>query len=507
MNLHHSKSIFPRNRCRGVKRRGLSLIEVMFATGVLLVGLLGLASVLPIAANNALQSLNSDRARENSANQQALINVMGSISVGSQTTFFTAENRNPVPAGSPVIRYPVQPNEPIANVPDVFCVDPWFLTSADTLRPVDATRSIDPTVANGFDRSLFPCYDDQYAPPLSPSAKLEDSQIGRWSPRTPFSPGTPGPPAISFVGGSHGVRMPRVGLTDITNAKYHEQLVKDQDSLSVILNAEDKSLPPGLFVKRSNSGTDRTTTTINGRYSNMLTIEILDRTGPIRMKVDAITFRDREIAVNPTGDFVSGPNGRHQLMAYTASPASDSYIPLDKRTFSDERLGYVITALRMNGNDGEFEYMTSEYVDPTVKSGDWLLLLRRNYGYPAVMATSPLEVGSLEHRWTRIESVSKEPVFDGSLGAYRTTVKVKKLDWIFHPIQSFVNGLGYGPYKGNVLPNGFNRTTLYDYFAVTGDPTSDNIGHTATLGDPMYGTTVVLMKNVVSVDTFEVSVP
>jgi hypothetical protein len=41
-------------------RGGLSIMEVIFAVGVLLIGLLGIASILPVAANNANNALRSD---------------------------------------------------------------------------------------------------------------------------------------------------------------------------------------------------------------------------------------------------------------------------------------------------------------------------------------------------------------------------------------------------------------------------------------------------------------
>ena len=49
---------------RADRRSGLSLMEVLFAIGVLTVGLLGIASVLPVASDTAARTLQRDKATE-----------------------------------------------------------------------------------------------------------------------------------------------------------------------------------------------------------------------------------------------------------------------------------------------------------------------------------------------------------------------------------------------------------------------------------------------------------
>ena len=52
-------------------RRGISIMEVLFAVGVLTIGLVGVAMILPVATNNASSSLRDDRSAEEVSNRIA----------------------------------------------------------------------------------------------------------------------------------------------------------------------------------------------------------------------------------------------------------------------------------------------------------------------------------------------------------------------------------------------------------------------------------------------------
>lgn len=468
------------NRRRAIiYRMGISLLEVIFAMGVLLVGLLGLAAILPIATNNALQSLNRDRAQQAYLNQAAMRSALGVDDVSKMSTFFEAvtngdvfdeqadaARRNPNnPNVPPPERYITTPVATTNDLPEAFCVDPWFLTTANTLRYADNR--------NYYDRGLFPCYDDHYDPGLSPSSAR---------------PAIPTNEAWS-IGSNSNRRLKRIGISSVTSPAFHGALAKDRDTISVVLNPEDKGQAPGLFIKRTNSGR-RSNSMLSGRYSYMMTVR-RNGTGNV------VVFRDRQVTVNPTADYFN----RHNLTPYTALPATESNIPLEQRTYSDERVGYVSYADRIfNGAGGSFEYEISRFVDPTVSVGDWLMLARRDYGVRPALNASPSR-GELQFAWCQITSVDEEPKLEGDI--YRTKVSVRDVSWQFHPIQAYQEFLGAGPYPGRNIappPTGWNGV-VYDKSAVNGNR-NRNPGHTGTLGDPLYGTIVVLMKNVVSVQNF-----
>ena len=447
-----------------VHRSGISLLEVIFATGVLLIGLMGLAAVLPVATNNARRSLESDRSKEVFNNQDANRSLRGLDDVSLLSSYFRGENSltnfnnkkqaflSNTPPGEPASVYPSVDVVGISDLPPVFCVDPWFLTAANTVRD-----DVSPRV-NGYDRSLFPCYDDSYDPSQSPSVILNPDVT--WS----------------------GRRMPRVSISQITSVDYNEFMAKDFDAIRVVLNPDDKSLPPGLFVKRANDGLTRTSTALTGRYSYLMTMRNHGRTGNI------VVFKDRQVVIDPSGDFglndvmqndsTLGP--RHKLTPYTAAPFEQINQSTDQQTFADERIGWVTYAKNvLRGSGGSFEFKTNPYVDPNVAPGDWVMLLRRNYS----PGPTPRD---LDFAWCQVSSVDEPAVLEN--GFYRSRITVKDVSWIFHPLQTYNRFSGSGPYRPGSPPRGWDPSSeIYD-----GDSN----------GEYLYGTLVVLMKNVVTVRSF-----
>ena len=427
-------------------RNGISLLEVIFAVGVLLIGILGLAAVLPIAANNAQNALDRDRARESYLNQEATRNILGLNDVAKfKSYFYASSNPNVYHPNNPSARYLSVNVSTTGNLPEAFCVDPWFLTAANAVRPPQAQER------NNYDRGYFPCYDNKFHPRTGNPAD---------------------PPSGSMQWGN--CRLRRIGISDITNPKYHALLSRDQDTISLI-ESEDGSRLPGIFAKRSNLGIP-VRSNLAGKYSYMMTLR-RDGTGNV------IVFRDRQIAINPQGVFGNlqlDPRDRHHLHSYTALPfAARSNIPIAQQTFAEERVGYVTYADRVfDGSGGSFVYESSQYVDPSVSQGDWVMLLRRNY--------TRNQQGDLQFAWCQIGSVDEGPTLNN--GRYQTKITVSKLAWRFHPIQSFTRYAGSGPYPPGPLPQGYNQT-IFDAAALPASALE-------------YGTTVVLMKNIVSVSSF-----
>ncbi len=464
--------------CR--QRMGISLMEVMFAIGVLLTGLVGIAAVLPIAAKNASHALSLSRSDQMLSNQQSKIKLNLRV---PDSNFFRGENsRTFFLSSTPPnrFRYPVITDA--VSLPDAFCVDPWFLTAADNLRPDGATST-----ANNYDRTLFPCYEDNYNPEVSPALQETPS------------------PAVdrnwSLDSSNPSRRLPRVSLSSITSSLFNERLAKDQDSISLVLNPDSVGDPPGLFLKRTQTG-ERSTSVLAGRFSYMITMR---RTSGTAFAGTMVVFGDRQIAVDPTGAF----NSRHNLATYTAAPASQNNIPINQQTYSDERLGYVTFAENIfTAGGGKFTYEMSEYVDPTVVPGDYLMLIRRDYRRTGTI-TEMDPAKPLNFEWYEVTSVDSKPtlatgVVRPNVNVYRTTVSVRGASWVFHPLQIYRTGAGIGPYPANPVPAGYNASLprQYDASTVVTPGGGGNAGHTGTIGDPLYGTQVVLMKNVIGIRNF-----
>ena len=455
-------------------RTGISLLEVIFATGVLLIGLMGLAAVLPVATNNARRSLESDRSKEVFNNQDATRSLRGLNDVSLLSSYFYGENsltrfrvqKSDFLSGkstkSPAL-YPTVDVTGIVDLPPVFCVDPWFLTAANTARDDTTTDGVDFPNMNGFDRSLFPCYDEYYDPSQSPSLKIERNAI--WA----------------------GRRMPRVSISQITSVDYNEVMANDFDAISVVLNPDDKSLPPGLFVKRANDGLTRTSTSLKGRYSYLMTMR-RNGTGHI------VVFKDRNVVIDQTGDYGlndvlgnTAPNGpRHKLTPYNADAFGAGNALSSETTFADERIGWVTQAKKvLRGNSGSFEFRTNKYVDPNVLPGDWVMLLRRNYAIIPGPIKRPPVARDLDYAWCQVLSVDQPAALVGDY--YTSRITVSDVNWLFHPLQAYDQLLGFGPYRKGEPPKGWDESENYD-----GDINDEYL----------YGTIVVLMKDVVSVRPF-----
>ncbi|MCA9138347.1 MAG: hypothetical protein KDB00_16365, partial [Planctomycetales bacterium] len=180
------------------RRHGLSIMEVLFAIAVLTIGMLGVASILPVATYNASQALQTDRAVEEISNRTASEIAKLSNEFDEVKVAYNSLNRfrnNPGPPAQPIQglrfdnistgsfgNYLTQyekhrsgaiPSPPQPFLPDAFCIDPWFLTAASALRDDDT----DPlTSRNGYDRTMFPCYDPRLDPlNVSPTEHLGNS--------------------------------------------------------------------------------------------------------------------------------------------------------------------------------------------------------------------------------------------------------------------------------------------------------------------------------------------
>lgn len=464
-----------------LSRRGISLVEVIFATGVLLIGLMGLAAVLPVATNNARRSLESDRSKEVFLNQDANRALRGLQDVSLLDSYFKGENSlttftakkqaflsppSGTLPGEPPSVFPTINVVGVSDLPPVFCIDPWFLTAANTLRDDTTSDGVIYPGCNGYDRSLFPCYDQAYDPTQSPSNELIRNPA--WS----------------------GRRMPRISISSVTSVAYNEVMAKDFDAIRVVLNPDDKSLPSALFVKRANDGLTRTSTSLAGNYSYLMTMR-RNGTGNV------VVFKDRQVVIDPAGDFglndvlqrqvppesKATETPRHKLTPYDAATFAEINQSIDRQTFSDERLGWVTYAKNvLRGSGGSFEFKTSAYVDPNVAPGDWVMLLRRNYSYSSA---GPVEK-DLAFAWCQVSSVDEPAVLEGSY--YRARITVQDVSWIFHPLQTYNRFSGSGPYRPNTPPKGWDPASeVYD-----GDGN----------GEYRYGTLVVLMKNIVTVRSF-----
>lgn len=501
-------------------RQGLSIMEVLFAIAVLTIGMLGVASILPVATYNAAQALQTDRAVEEISNRTAteiakLANEFDEVKVAYNS--YSRFRNNPGAPARPIRglrfdnidtgsfgnhladyekhRSTTIPSPPQPFLPDAFCIDPWFLTVAGTLRDDDT----DPVASrNGYDRTLFPCYDPRLDPlNTSPTETLGNSVAG----------------GLTFT--RQLPRFTRIAQTlsgsSVFAANNAEYQARRSDDFSVVIPG-DRTRPPGIFVQRGGNGAKSPMQNkVSSRFSSMITMA---RSSPGSRLYNAavITMLDRHIVTVPGGSFnghvipAAGEIPAHNMRPYTAwlpdDPARPNSFPDDaNQIYPGEMLGYVVKAPRpiSGGGGGEFVFRTNRYVRPSVRNGDWLMLMRQEYIRTPIPSIVPT---TLKYAWYRVSDVVSAPSLTtiGGREYYETQVSVRGQDWMFHPIQNQVFAGIYGPpYFGNATQPSWGTPPAYDFDAMAAQGT-DPVGYNHF----DYGTAVVLMPSVISVRQFQV---
>ncbi|MCO8123647.1 hypothetical protein NHH03_18015 [Stieleria sp. TO1_6] len=482
-------------------------MEVLFAIAVLTIGLLGVASILPVATNNASMVLQTDRAVEEINNRIATdlaqltgafedVNVANNSATNFAATSLRVDEVDTARFGTYLAGYEkLLPNGDVnqPSLPEAFCIDPWFLSAAGTLRD-DSTSNTDDR--NGYDRTMFPCYD----PRLHPISQSPTDEI-----------------AQSLGGGLTKVvnspRFTRIGLSpensNLISAMNAQAEARPSDDFSLV-SPKDSTFGPGLFIQRSGNGAlSPAKETVSSRFSSFVMMA-RSSVGSSIFNTAVVTMLDRNIVTVPGGEYnghivlPAGQVAAHNMRPYTAwlpdDPAFPGSFPKDAdQIYPDEMLGYVTYAPRplSGGGGGEFQFRTNRHVRPSVSSGDWLLLMRREY---TRAPGSPIVPGALKYAWYRVTSVSKPPTLGPGTPAtyYETQVTVRGPDWLFHPIQNLIFGNAGPPYFGGPTAPTWGSPPAYSYDAMPAqgvNPTGYNHFD--------YGTVVVLMPNVISVKQFQ----
>lgn len=151
----HSRLSARARSCRG----GLSLLEVMFAMGIIAVGLLGVLTILPVAGMRTTRGTVTDAADRLGRNavREFDLRMMRQPNMWTRLNMVTSQYGP----------YPYQATPPVAPLERVclesrsFCIDPLFIAT-----PL-ATSVTDPTIAEAF----------PYYPPLNANAETRMKRI------------------------------------------------------------------------------------------------------------------------------------------------------------------------------------------------------------------------------------------------------------------------------------------------------------------------------------------
>lgn len=402
------------------QRRAVTLLEVLFATIVIVVGLLGIATLIPFAARDA-QTANN--------HTQAL-----SLGLGWAESFYTRELHRPSPsAGKEGYGWrwyrdfnfggnPPAWEDFVVGIPSFssfsdlgtnkvnrlwgftpVCLDPYTMTSTDRLslfRRYSTDLPGAPHSSTAYRPSVFPYYEDGYDPqsdPLSPTATVYDQ------PR--------------MLRATLGFGEPLVGSpVTVVTRKVVESLFGSADDL-----VADEYIDPALALPESDyyparrlfssavsdpaiavAGQPALKSLTDGRYTWMATIVPYEPTGIItESALVSFLILHRH---NHTIDFTARPTvlGERSL---NVTPLSGNFI---------------------GGAGGRVSVSTSADTDDTLEVGNWIMLGRffTNPSNPADTNLYPY------FRWYRIIGLDQQTTING--GAWSRTLVLDGPDFDFN---------------------------------------------------------------------------
>lgn len=344
------------------KRRvqfGVTLVEVIFAMGVVLVGVLGVLSVIPLAGNRATDAVNLNTA------------AMLSDSVAKQvvaSNLFVDEPTDSIAAGQlqPISALPLK--VPSTSIPSTanfnpytrpFCIDP--LVAANT--PTDG--STDDSYVAGY----FPFFERNH------DVLLDATDVDS----TPTS-----------VSGFDGQpRMLRVGPSDLASLvavqaqqELSRLIAENPDDIDAYI-PKDRSQPAILTgLTGTTGGISFGTKVPTGQFSWVITVDPFEDTNYASMSVVVMKNRER-------------------ITEFPTAPASST-----RNSAAAERVALVTDAIGFSGGSGgAVTLMSSGDTSSLIKSGDWLMLSTN-----ADASNSGVHSVYHVHRWYRVVAVTEEPV-------------------------------------------------------------------------------------------------
>lgn len=409
------------SQLRRFARRAVTLIEVVFAIGVILIGLLGLLSILPLAGRRAQDAI--DLNVGSVMGEQVLKDLQSRRYLSSGRLKRLREDTSDLTLTN-IATLTANPNL------NSFCIDPLFASSSVAAAPN----------GNGYTRTWFPFFGLNHNPLLDPS-----TESNSWPTAQP--------------------RMTRVGiyktLPSNSTTPARDVFLGTSEALAIIENSDD------LLVSRPDDRTRNATfqdselTAIagllpysaripKGEFTWIATVNPMP--GGVYASVSIVVMKKRE------RDFT-----------LPDAPAAN-----DQANAVSERLTYVTYASGFRGGAGGTIHLVSAgNTVPEIQSGDWVMLSRNVSGTAA---------GPVVHRWYRVVAVNNEPerfttdgsatLDDSNLGAripgggnqvWRHKLLLEGPDWSFNYQIAGVNR----QYADNTFADNTYATVVSDVVSVT----------------------------------------
>ncbi len=337
---------------KNTTRLGVTLVEVIFAIGVILIGLLGLLSILPLAGHRSQDAI--------SMNVGAALGDSVANDVMARG-WITESNLVNLDAPTPTTVERTLGGSAESLIPP-FCIDPMLAASPP------------PALANtSYNSNSFPFYNPAHDPLLDPSIATSIN-----------SPGFAGQPRMVRV------RLSDLALTGSTTTVLEpaqrleaaRTIVESVDDLPEY-QPTDRSLPATIGGYRATgdaTGLSYGKTLASGEFSWIITVDPFPGNESALMSV--VIMRNRE-----------------RISAFqTAS------IDAPRENALSERVALVTNPVGFNGGaGGSVTLLSAGNTLSDLRSGDWIMLSRSTDPTNAFTRAQ-----SAVHRWYRVAAVTGE---------------------------------------------------------------------------------------------------
>lgn len=406
-NLNSKPTVLRSKWNRPAVRRGVTLLEVMFATGIAMAGMLGIASLLLVAGR---QASDSNRSLESQTLAQDWYNELLTRGMDNPSSWVWYQDFQfpTVAAGAPGLRqfskqmyggsfnvgrltHSVGSQSPAnSNVPFLLrprgkmsvCIDPYFYSD----RTIRSTISSFGEVNDCWYRpAVFPYYQDGFNP-------MTDSE---------YRTGTTG-----GLAWSDQPRMLRVSLgspSSVLNEKQVESMFASTNELTMLASEDDRTLPASRGYQALPSGGTAPTlvpfkASYQPHYSWMATLSPLEE-----FNTTSENFYTLSLAVIYQRD---------RLFVPPAFPERVSPLPQPEDKPQGERLTWVVplSGNFTGGSGGRVRLIASSGTDTSVSVGDWIMLSKHLSGTQRVSGGGDLAVEAYSaFRWFRVVATDEKP--------------------------------------------------------------------------------------------------
>lgn len=359
-----------------LSRAAVSLVEVIFAMGVILIGILGVMSILPLAGRRAQDSvsLSVGAAMGDSVASEILAHRWLKT---HRLRFIKDANTLSSELGSD---FRIDYTAPVSP----FCIDP-LLTSTEGK-----------VVANAYDTTFFPFFNPRHAPLLDPS-----SAGSLVLPNLPLR------------------RMVRVGV-------LRNRIEAHPHPVDVMASA-NPLLTPGEALQAVE------------RRDDLLFVRPKDRTKSAFMSGNRLTSGVLDYAARfPSGEFtwIATVNPERGERYATLSivilrkrarmldiPTGPSAAPIPEKNAISERIAIVTMSSGFSGGAGGMTTIASNSnTVPRVRAGEWVMLSSFNNHTGDLMPV---------HRWYRIAAIAGDAVINTATGTWTRELHLDGPDWDF----------------------------------------------------------------------------